>query len=49
MDYLEASYTRKRPNAKAGHRTPAAALAAHHPPTGRNPWARNQQNNDGSA
>jgi hypothetical protein len=28
MDYIESWYNRKRPNARAGHRPPAAALTA---------------------
>ena len=29
MDYIESWYNRKRPNARAGHRSPAAALTAY--------------------
>ena len=29
MDYIESWYIRKRPNARAGHRSPAAALTAY--------------------
>jgi transposase InsO family protein len=29
MDYIESWYDRQRPNARAGHRPPAAVLTAH--------------------
>ena len=41
MDYIESWYNRKRPNARAGHRPPAAALAATRPAI-RKPWPRNR-------